>query len=209
MDNAESSNTYSYDSSSDEEIIIRLNKLEKQISTLYGINHKQIIKKSKKIFKLINKEFDKKEKTIEFLRDENYDLQGQVYFYKNCLYKELIETITSFFDKLLDELLNYIVNTSVIQYILDIIKNFIPQPFFDILFEFGIDYIHPKKWTTVKNYFGTFFLPLSFIPIFIFRLPIIRTVGDLFIVFCMTFIFLIYYVNVTFGHQYLVLIVKE
>jgi hypothetical protein len=205
----EAENSNSYDSSSDEEIPIRLDKLEKEIAKLSGTNHKQIIKKCKKIFKHINRELGQKEKTIVFLRDENYDLQGQVNFYKNCLYKELIETISSFFDKILDDLIDYFLNINVIQNILDKIKNFILQPFFDKLLEFGIDYIHPKKWFFVKKFFRMIFLPLSFTPIFIFKLPIIRTFGDLFIIFCMTFIFLIYYVNVTFGHQYLVLIVKE
>ncbi|CAG8602311.1 971_t:CDS:2 [Scutellospora calospora] len=100
-------NSDSYDSSSDEEISVRLDKLEKEIATLSGINQKKIIEKSKKIFKIINKQLDQKEKKIGFLRDENYDLQGQ-----NILGK---------------------------------IKNFIPQPFFNMLFEYGIDYIHPKK----------------------------------------------------------------
>ncbi|CAG8468238.1 10127_t:CDS:2 [Scutellospora calospora] len=68
-----------YDSSSDEEISERLDKLQKKISTLSGINHEQVIKKSEKIFKLINYELSKKEKKINFLRDENYELQGQYY----------------------------------------------------------------------------------------------------------------------------------
>ena len=141
----EAENSDSYDSSSDEEIHRRLNKLEKQISTLSGDNHKQIIEKSKKIFKHINHELDQKEKKIDFLRDENYDLQGKVNFYKNCLYKELIETISFFFDKLLDNSFNYFLNISIIQNILCKIKNFILQPFFNMLFEYCIDYIHSKK----------------------------------------------------------------
>ncbi|CAG8586911.1 9019_t:CDS:2 [Scutellospora calospora] len=69
----------SYDSSSDEEISERLDKLQKKISTLSGINYEQVIKKSKKIFKRINYELSKKEKKINFLRDENYELQEQYY----------------------------------------------------------------------------------------------------------------------------------
>ena len=93
----------------------------------------------------INHELDQKEKKIDFLRDENYDLQGKVNFYKNCLYKELIETISFFFDKLLDDSFNYFLNISIIQNILCKIKNFIPQLFFNRLFEYCIDYIHLKK----------------------------------------------------------------
>ncbi|CAG8566310.1 11354_t:CDS:2, partial [Scutellospora calospora] len=113
-----SENSNSYDSGLYEEISIRLDELEKQIATLSGINHEQIIENSKKIFKHINHELGQKEKTINFLRNENYDLQGLVNFYKNCLYKELIETISSFFDKLLDDSFDYLLNISVIQDIL-------------------------------------------------------------------------------------------
>ncbi|CAG8632765.1 9509_t:CDS:1, partial [Scutellospora calospora] len=49
-------NSDSYDSSSEEEISVRLNKLEKEIATLSGINQKKIIKKSEKIFKIINEQ---------------------------------------------------------------------------------------------------------------------------------------------------------
>ena len=121
----------------------------------------------------------------------------------------MIETISFFFDKLLDDSFNYFLNISIIQNILCKIKNFIPQPFFNMLFEYCIDYIHPKKWVFVKIFFKNFFLLVSFILIFIFRLLIIRIFGDLFVIFSMIFVFLIYYVNVTFSHQYLVLIVKD
>ena len=47
----EAENSNSYDSSSDEEIPVRLNKFEKQISILSSVNHKQIIKNLKKYLK--------------------------------------------------------------------------------------------------------------------------------------------------------------
>ena len=78
-----------------------------------------------------------------------------------------------------------------------------------MLFEYYIDYIYTKKLVFVKKFFIEFFLLVSFILIFIFRLPIIRIFGDLFVIFSMIFAFLIYYVNVTFSYQYLVLIMKD
>ncbi|CAG8655994.1 2154_t:CDS:1, partial [Scutellospora calospora] len=70
-------NSDSYDSSSDEKISVRLDKLEKKIATLSGINQKKIIEKSKKIFKIINEQLIQNKQKIDFLREENYDLQGQ------------------------------------------------------------------------------------------------------------------------------------
>ncbi|CAG8497423.1 8398_t:CDS:2, partial [Scutellospora calospora] len=70
-------NSDSYDSSSNKEISIRLNKLKKEIAILSDINQEKNIEKSKKIFKIINKQLIQKEKKFNFLREENYDLQGQ------------------------------------------------------------------------------------------------------------------------------------
>ena len=191
-----------------------INKIRNSIENKEDIDLEKTIEILKQVSKLTltdyNRVYEEQNETIDALKLINLNLACEAQYYKGCLCKELLQSIKEWFNELIDFLVFLILELSFIKKLISLIRNVIPGFILNILQTLNFfEKIHPKNWPIVQHFFTKFILPLIFLTLYFLRLPILRTVCDLLIIYIITIIFFIYYLNYLFNCELTIIVLQN